>query len=118
MLNYGHTLGHAIERVCGYRFRHGAAVSIGMIFAAELGRLAGLLDPGVVGRHRSVLTSVGLPVSYPREAWPELREAMSVDKKTRGARLRFVVLDGLANPVILDDPAEELLEQAYQEVGS
>ena len=118
MLNYGHTLGHAIERVCAYKFRHGAAVSIGMMFAAELGKLAGLLDPGVAARHRSVLTSVGLPVSYPREAWPDLREAMSVDKKTRGARLRFVVLDGLANPVILDNPAEELLEQAYQEVGT
>jgi 3-dehydroquinate synthase len=118
MLNYGHTLGHAIERVCGYKFRHGAAVSIGMMFAAELGHLAGLLDEDVVARHRSLLTSVGLPVSYPRDAWPDLREAMSVDKKTRGARLRFVVLDGLANPVILDNPAEELLEQAYQEVGT
>jgi 3-dehydroquinate synthase len=118
MLNYGHTLGHAIERVERYQFRHGAAVSIGMVFAAELARLAGYLDSGVVARHRAVLTSVGLPVSYQRDAWSALREAMAVDKKTRGARLRFVVLKGLGNPVILDNPAEELLSRAYAEVSA
>jgi 3-dehydroquinate synthase len=116
-LNYGHTLGHAIERVEQYRFRHGFAVSVGMVFVAELARLAGYLSPEDVARHRSVLTSVGLPVSYRPGAWPELREAMGVDKKARGARLRFVVLDGIGHPVILDDPAEDMLEEAYAAVG-
>ena len=116
-LNYGHTLGHAIERVEGYRFRHGAAVAIGMVYVAELARLAGRLDHRPVAMHRTVLASVGLPTAYPAGVWPSLREAMGVDKKARGARLRLVVLDGLARPWILDDPPEDLLRQAYQEVS-
>jgi 3-dehydroquinate synthase len=116
MLNYGHTLGHAIERTEHYRLRHGEAVAIGMVYAAAVARLAGRLDAATADRHRRVLAAVGLPVSYPAGAWPRLREAMAVDKKARGARLRLVVLDGLARPAILDDPPEELLEQAYAEV--
>jgi 3-dehydroquinate synthase len=117
VLNYGHTLGHAIERVEGYRFRHGDAVAIGMVYAAEVGRLAGRLDDETAAMHRSVLASVGLPTAYRADLWPSLREAMSVDKKARGARLRLVVLDGLARPGILDDPPEPLLQQAYREVS-
>jgi 3-dehydroquinate synthase len=116
ILNYGHTLGHAIERVEGYRFRHGDAVAIGMVYVAELARLAGRLDEPTCQLHRPLLASVGLPTAYPAGVWPALRAAMGVDKKARGARLRLVVLDGLARPSILDDPSEELLQQAYQEV--
>jgi 3-dehydroquinate synthase len=116
ILNYGHTLGHAIERVEDFTMRHGDAVAIGMCFAAAVGRLAGRLDPATALRHRSVLTSVGLPVRYRADAWPALRAAMAVDKKTRAARLRLVVLDGLARPGIMADPPEELLELAYAEV--
>ena len=115
-LNYGHTLGHAIERAEQYRFRHGEAVAVGMVYVAGLARLAGRLDEPTAARHRRVLAAVGLPVAYRAGAWPALRESMAVDKKTRGATLRFVVLDGLARPAILPDPPEELLEQAYQEV--
>jgi 3-dehydroquinate synthase len=118
MLNYGHTLGHAIERVERYRVRHGEAVAIGMVFAAAVGRLAGRLDAHTERRHRAVLGSAGLPVSYRAGAWPELREAMSLDKKARAARLRMVILDGLARPGILDDPPEELLRAAYAEVSA
>jgi 3-dehydroquinate synthase len=116
ILNYGHTLGHAIERVEEYRFRHGDAVAIGMVYVAELARLARRLDQQTADRHRELLASVGLPTSYRPAAWPDLRQAMSVDKKARGARLRLVVLDGLARPAILDDPPEELLRDAYREV--
>jgi 3-dehydroquinate synthase len=117
ILNYGHTLGHAIEKVEGYRFRHGDAVAIGMVYAAELSCLAGRLDPGVVKRHREILTAVGLPTSYPAEAWPELRDAMRIDKKARGATLRFVVLDGAGIPGRLEAPDEDLLERAYERVA-
>ncbi|MFB9839229.1 3-dehydroquinate synthase [Actinoallomurus acaciae] len=117
ILNYGHTLGHAIEKVEAYRFRHGDAVAIGMVYAAELACLAGRLGADVVKRHREILTAVGLPTSYTAEAWPELREAMRVDKKARGARLRFVVLDGLAAPGRLEDPDEDLLRSAYERVA-
>jgi 3-dehydroquinate synthase len=117
-LNYGHTLGHAIERVEKYRFRHGDAVAIGMVYVAELARLAGRLDDQTTAMHRTVLASVGLPTNYRPGAWPDLREAMSLDKKVRGARLRLVVLDGLARPGILDHPSEQLLWQAYREVST
>jgi 3-dehydroquinate synthase len=117
ILNYGHTLGHAIEKLEGYRWKHGHAVSVGLVYAASLARQAGRLDGDTADRHRAVLTSLGLPVSYRAEAWPDLHEAMRVDKKARGARLRFVVLDGLARPAILAAPSDELLEAAYQEVS-
>jgi 3-dehydroquinate synthase len=63
-----------------------------------------------------VLASCGLPTAYAAGAWPALREAMSVDKKSRGAQLRFIILADLARPVILEDPPEALLRRAYQEV--
>jgi len=116
MLNYGHTLGHAIERAEDYAVPHGEAVAIGMMFAAALGRLAGRLDEGTAARHGEILRAVGLPTRYAGGSWPGLRAAMTVDKKTRGRHLRLVVLDGLARPGILADPPEHLLARAYQEV--
>jgi 3-dehydroquinate synthase len=116
-LNYGHTLGHAIEQVEQYRWRHGAAISIGMVFAAELGRLAGRTDPDLVGRHRRVLNGLGLPTSYRADAWPRLYETMKLDKKTRGSRLRFIVLDDLARPGRLEGPDPALIAAAYAEVS-
>jgi 3-dehydroquinate synthase len=113
ILNYGHTLGHAIERRERYRWRHGAAVSVGLVFAAELGRLTGRLDDATADRHRQVLTSLGLPVSYNPGALPELVEYMAGDKKTRAGVLRFVVLDGLAKPGRLEGPDPALLAAAY-----
>ncbi|MEO7196637.1 MAG: 3-dehydroquinate synthase [Pseudonocardiaceae bacterium] len=117
VLNYGHTLGHALERREGYRWRHGAAVSVGMVFAAELARLAGRLDDATAQRHRAVLRLIGLPTSYDADALPELLEGMRNDKKTRSGVLRFVVLDGLAKPGRLEDPAPELLAGAYAAVA-
>jgi 3-dehydroquinate synthase len=117
ILNYGHTLGHAIEKLERYAFRHGDAVAVGMVFAAEVGRLAGYLSDRDVALHRDLLTGVGLPVTYRADAWPALRPTMSLDKKARGARLRMVVLDGVGNPVIYDDPPEDLLTRAYQAVA-
>jgi 3-dehydroquinate synthase len=117
-LNYGHTLAHAIEKRERYRVRHGDAVAVGLVFAAALGEAAGRLDPPTAARHRALLGALGLPVTYDREGWPELHEAMRVDKKARGAVLRFVVLDGLARPGILPDPDPELLARAWSAVGT
>jgi 3-dehydroquinate synthase len=116
MLNYGHTLAHAIERTEEYAIPHGEAVAIGMMFAAAVGRLAGRLDEPTAARHGEILAAVGLPTSYPGGSWRTLRDTMAVDKKTRGRKLRLVVLDGLARPGILADPPEDLLARAYQEV--
>lgn len=118
ILNYGHTLGHAIERREDYRWRHGAAVSVGLVFAAELARAAGRLDDATADRHRAVLQSVGLPVSYEAGVLPELVQTMRGDKKSRAGMLRFVVLDGLAKPVRLEGPDPELLEAAYAAVSA
>jgi 3-dehydroquinate synthase len=116
-LNYGHTLGHAIERVERYTWRHGAAISIGMVFVAELARAAGRLDDPTADRHVAVLEGLGLPVRYKADAWPKLHDTMKLDKKTRADRLRFVVLDGLAKPAILEAPDPSLLIAAYAEIS-
>ena len=117
ILNYGHTFGHAIEQVEHYSWRHGEAVAVGMVFVAELARLAGHLTgpegDALVARHRSVLESLGLPTTYAAGRWDDLLTAMRRDKKSRGSTLRFVVLDGLARPTRLVGPDDVLLQAAY-----
>lgn len=115
MLNYGHTLGHAIESASGYSVRHGEAIAIGMVFAAQLARHGGLLDRASTDRHRELISAMGLPVSYPAPL-ADLLARMRVDKKARGAALRFVVLEGIGRPRILEGPGEELIEAAYNDL--
>ncbi|WP_116110748.1 3-dehydroquinate synthase [Amycolatopsis ruanii] len=117
ILNYGHTLGHAIERRERYRWRHGAAVSVGLVRAAELARLAGRLDDATAERHAAILERLGLPTKYDPDALPQLLESMRKDKKTRSGVLRFVVLDGLAKPGRLEGPDPALLAAAYSAVA-
>ena len=116
ILNYGHTLGHAIELAERYTWRHGAAISVGMMFVAELARLNGRLSDAVVDRHRSVLQSLGLPVTYRADKFDQLLGAMQRDKKSRAGTLRFVVLDGIGKPTIMSAPTNEMLHAAYQEI--
>ncbi|MBP2435535.1 3-dehydroquinate synthase [Microbacterium amylolyticum] len=116
-LNYGHTLGHAIEHAERYKWRHGAAISIGMMFAAELSRLAGRLSDDAVDRHRSILESLGLPTTYRAGAWKQLLATMQRDKKARAGQLRFIVLDDVGKPAVLHAPDQSLLFAAYQEVA-
>ncbi len=117
ILNYGHTYGHAVEHHEQYRWRHGDAVAVGMVFEAELARAAGLLSAGAVDRHRRILRSVGLPVSYDGADLATLTTAMGRDKKNRGAAIRFVVLrdvpGGGTEPTRLDGPDPDLLAAAY-----
>ncbi|HEY8664524.1 MAG TPA: 3-dehydroquinate synthase [Propionibacteriaceae bacterium] len=117
-LNYGHTLGHAIEKHEHFRLRHGEAVSIGMVYAAEVAHRLGLLDDEAVALHREQLVAVGLPITYDGASWSDLRATMSLDKKARGATLRFVLLDGLRHPVIVEGPDEALLANAYAAISS
>ncbi len=118
VLNYGHTLAHAIERASDYGVRHGEAVAIGAVYVAELAARAGSLDRSVVDRHRSTFARVGLPTSYAEAGFEDLHEAMKVDKKSRGNQLRFVVLDDIAVPRILAGPSEDDLRAAYEAIGS
>jgi 3-dehydroquinate synthase len=116
-LNYGHTLAHAIEKHEGYAIRHGEAVAIGCVYAAELARLAGRLDAETAARHRTAFARVGLPTTYGKAGFDDLVGAMRVDKKARGSQLRFLVLDGLARPSILAGPSEEQLREAFEAVA-
>jgi 3-dehydroquinate synthase len=117
ILNYGHTLAHAIEKREAYRWRHGHAVSVGLVYAAALSQLANGLDPETGARHRRILEQLGLPTAYEKGAWSELLAAMRIDKKARAATLRFVVLSGLAQPAAIAVTDEALLERAYAEVA-
>ena len=116
-LNYGHTLGHAVERKEQYRWRHGAAVSVGMCFVAELARLAGRLDDATADRHASILSSIGLPTGYDEDAFPRLHELMAGDKKNHSGFLRLVVLDGLARPSRMEAPDPSLMMAAYAAIS-
>ncbi len=116
ILNYGHTLGHAIEHAERYKWRHGAAIAIGMVFVAELSNLAGKLSDQELDRHRSVLKLLGLPTEYAADKWEQLLATMQRDKKSRAGSLRFVVLDAIGKPTIMAAPPVELLHTAYQEI--
>lgn len=118
LLNYGHTLGHAVERRESYRWRHGEAVSVGLVFAAQLSRLAGHLDAATADRHAEVLSSLALPVRYAADAYEDLLATMALDKKTRGSTLRFVILDELTRASILVGPSEDLLRAAYAAIST
>lgn len=113
VLNYGHTLAHAIERATDYEIRHGEAVALGCTYVAELARREGLIDDALAARHAATFGMVGLPTSWAGAGFDELRATMAVDKKARGSQLRFVVLHGLADPKVLAGPSEESLRAAY-----
>ncbi|WP_146338589.1 3-dehydroquinate synthase [Nesterenkonia sp. NBAIMH1] len=116
-VNYGHTLGHAIELAERYQWRHGAAISVGMVFAAEVARSLGRLTDEEVDRHRSVLSSLGLPITYRDDRWNQLLEGIRRDKKNRGDTLRFVLLNGVGSAATVEIPDASLLFAAYQEIG-
>ncbi len=118
VLNYGHTFGHAIERNEHYRWRHGDAVAVGMVYVAELSHLTGHLSSDGVAEHREILELLGLPTSYDEGHWDELLAAMSIDKKARGSQLRFVILDSIGSPAALQGPSHEVLRAAYDRISS
>ncbi|MFM2154277.1 MAG: hypothetical protein RL382_178 [Actinomycetota bacterium] len=117
-LNYGHTLGHAIEIHAKYQLRHGEAVSIGMVFVAELAAARGLIDTSAVALHRDLLSRFGLPTTFERGAWSKLAPLLALDKKSRGRTLRFVVLDSIGSTVRLEDVSSAELDAAYERIAS
>lgn len=118
ILNYGHTLGHAIELQSKFSLRHGECVSIGLVFAAELANQVGVLSNEIANLHKEILKRLGLPVSYKLEVWPELRASMSIDKKSRSGSLRFVAISELGKTLRIESPSESDLLAAYERLCS
>ena len=119
LLNYGHTVGHALEAATGYTtLLHGEAVSIGMMAAAYISNELGLLAEGEVARQRSALEGFGLPVSFESADSSEVREAMRSDKKIAAGTVRWVLLDGIGNAVVRDDVPAEAVRRALERLGS
>ena len=117
-LNYGHTLGHAIEQIEHFKWRHGNAVAVGCVFAAELSNILGYIDQDLVDYHRQLLGSLGLPISWSGGDWDSVLALMHRDKKARGNTLRFVVLEGVGHPIHLDDPPIEAVHEAFERIRS
>lgn len=115
-LNYGHTFGHAVERHSKYSLRHGECVAIGMAFMAHLQLARGLITQEVHDLHFSILSTLGLPVSYPQGDWLELKALMSMDKKARGNTLRFVTITEPGKCDRLEGVADSALLEAYGKV--
>ncbi|EFA23565.1 bifunctional shikimate kinase/3-dehydroquinate synthase [Bifidobacterium gallicum] len=113
-LNYGHTFGHAIEQLEHFRWRHGNAVAVGMVYAAELARLTGHVDDAFVDQTRSLLDSLGLPTSWHHDRFDDVLTLMHRDKKARGNTLRFVIVDKIGHVIHLEDPPAQAVEQAFR----
>jgi len=117
-LNYGHTLGHAIEIHSKYQLRHGEAVAIGLVYAAELAAARELISQSELELHRTILLSYQLPVSFERQAWQKLAPLLALDKKARGKTIRFVALSGIGTTIRLEDLTSAELDAAYERICS
>lgn len=117
-LNYGHTLGHAIEKYSKYQLRHGEAISIGLVYAAELAHARGLISSEDVALHRTLLSSFALPITFEPEAWQKLAPMLALDKKSRGNTIRFVALSGIGSTVRLENLTSTELDAAYERISS
>jgi len=117
ILNYGHTLGHAIEKLEDYKLRHGEAVAIGLVFAAELSNVTGYLSNEIVSQHRALLSQFDLPTTYRRDALPQLLDLMASDKKARGAAIRFIGISNIGEPVWLEEVTADQIATAYERIA-
>lgn len=118
VLNYGHTLGHAIELVEKFQWRHGAAIAVGMMFIANLGVSLGHTPVELLERQERIFKALGLPTTYRPGRFPQLLDAMRRDKKSRAGTLRFIALDGIGKPRVITAPTEEALMAAYGEISA
>ena len=117
VLNYGHTLGHAIEKHSKFKLRHGEAVSIGLVFAAELSNLVGTLSLKEVNDHRDILKSFNLPTTYSKSALPSLIKLMLSDKKVKNQRIRFIGLSKIGKPQWFEAVNTKQIKMAYERIS-
>jgi 3-dehydroquinate synthase len=118
ILNYGHTLGHALERMDDFRGRsHGEAVAVGMVFAARLSERLGIAGPGLAARHQRLLSAFSLPTGGPLPHPDLILEAFRMDKKHQGT-VRFVLLEDVGRPRVVDAVPEAVLREVLDEMGA
>ena len=118
LLNYGHTIGHALEAATGYEsYLHGEAVSVGMMGAANIALHRSLLDAGAVERQADMLRSFGLPLRFEGVSVDAIEEAMRSDKKVSAGSIRWVLLDGIGNAVTRNDVPPELVRQTIERLA-
>jgi 3-dehydroquinate synthase len=117
-LNYGHTLGHALERLDAFSGRtHGEAISVGMVFAARLAERRGIATEGLSGRTARLLTSIGLEVGGPLPPARDILAAFRMDKKFHGG-VRFVLLEDVGRPVVVEGITDDELREVLTEMGA
>ena len=117
ILNYGHTIGHAVEATSGFKVKHGYAVAIGMVAAAGIAVKRGMLDGDESERLKSLIIKAGLPAEMPGSGIGEIMQAMQHDKKVRAGKARFVLLESIGEAVVADDVAPSLVEEVLAENG-
>jgi 3-dehydroquinate synthase len=111
LLNYGHTIGHALEASTDYgRFMHGEGVSVGMMGAARIAREMGMIGEEIIDRQRNLLQRFNLPITAPNVDLDGVRSAMSLDKKTVGGANRWVLLEKVGQATVRRDIPTEVVD--------
>ena len=118
ILNFGHTFGHAVEKLSGYALRHGEAVSIGTIFALYLSEELGELDSEVTERAKKILARIGLPTRSREFDWEAALELMHGDKKAHSGSLRFIGIAAISKPIWLESVPEAAALRAYERMNA
>lgn len=116
ILNFGHTYGHAVEKLSGYELRHGEAVAVGIIYALYLSETLAALDPALTREVGGLLEKFSLPVRSSHYKWSEVLAVMLGDKKARSSALRFIGIDAVAHPVWLESVPTEVAQAVYERI--
>ena len=111
ILNYGHTIGHAIETVADFRVNHGGAVAIGMLAAARISNKLGILDKDELARLRGVILGAALPTEIPDLDRGKMLQAIGHDKKISGGKIKFILPKSMGDVFITDQVSLSLIEQ-------
>ncbi len=116
-LNLGHTIGHAVEQASGYRYRHGEAVSIGLVGAARLAAALGLCSTGLPGRVERLLTGIGLPTAYAGLDPATVEAGLAADKKRRAGRIRWVLPASIGEVILRDDVPPDAVSAVIRDLA-
>lgn len=115
LLNYGHTIGHALETATSYgRYLHGEGVSVGMMGAALISKQMGMINEEVVQRQRRLLQRIDLPTTAPGVGAQEVFKAMSLDKKTESGTINWVLLEGVGKATVRRDVPTKVVEETVK----